>query len=118
MGALGFTRVAKPDSLVPRGGAWFRADPALDNTPGREVLDIHVGVENPFVPADRRAHAALLLADGADLDGLADRLRDRGYDVEQDALLPGYRRFYTHDPHGNRIEILAAEPPPTVPGGA
>jgi catechol 2,3-dioxygenase-like lactoylglutathione lyase family enzyme len=118
VGALGFTRVPKPDSLVPRGGAWFRADPIRENTVGSEVLDIHVGVEDPFVPADRKAHVALLLSAAAELDGLADRLRSLGYDVESDALLPGYRRFYTHDPHGNRIEIMAADPPGAATPGA
>ena len=29
-----------------------------------------------------------------------------GYPVDWSDELPGYRRFYTHDPHGNRLEFL------------
>ena len=117
-GAMGFTRVAKPESLVPKGGAWFRADPARDNRGAQPVLDVHVGVEDPFLRSDRRAHPALLIADEAALDALAARLADRGHDLEHDDLLPGYRRFYTHDPHGNRIEILCPTPDGAAGEGA
>lgn len=41
-----------------------------------------------------------------DIDGLASRLRAHGFEVEWDDLLPGYRRFYSFDPFGNRIEFL------------
>jgi len=101
VGGVGLTEVAKPAGLVPRGGCWFRA-------PGTD-LELHVGVEDPFRPATR-AHPALLLATTGALDALAHRLASRGRDVRVDELLPGYRRFYTDDAHGNRVEFLAAEP--------
>ena len=41
-----------------------------------------------------------------DLDGLAARLTAAGYAVEWSGELPGYRRFYTSEPHGNRLESI------------
>jgi catechol 2,3-dioxygenase-like lactoylglutathione lyase family enzyme len=74
------------------GGIWFRAGEA----------ELHLGVEEPFQPA-RRGHPALL-ADG--LDELASRCEQGGVEVEWDDRYPGVRRFYIHDPFGNRIEIM------------
>lgn len=102
VGAVGLLEVPKPAALVPRGGCWFRA-------PGT-ALEVHVGVEDPFAPAVR-AHPALLLTSDAALEELARRLARSGRDVRVDALLPGFRRFYTDDPHGNRIEFLAGGHP-------
>ena len=99
-GEVGLTEVDKPADLVARGGCWFEA-------PGTD-LAVHVGVEDPFRPATR-AHPALLLATVADLDALARRLAAGGRAVRVDALLPGYRRFYSDDAHGNRVEFLAAD---------
>ncbi len=98
-GDVGLTEVAKPADLVPRGGCWFRA-------PGTD-LEVHVGVEEPFRPATR-AHPALLLGTVGDLAALARRLAAGARAVRVDELLPGYRRFYTDDAHGNRVEFLAA----------
>ena len=33
-------------------------------------------------------------------------LEAAGFPIRTDAELPGYRRFYTEDPFGNRIECL------------
>ena len=91
-GALGIPEVPKPAYLAHRGGCWFE----------REELKIHLGVDPDFHPA-RRAHPALLVEG---LRGLADELRGRGYDVQQDERLQGYYRLYIHDPFGNRIELM------------
>lgn len=107
VGAVGLVELAKPAGLVPRGGAWFAA-------PGTG-LQVHVGVEDPFRPATR-AHPAMALASPADLDALAARLRAAGRDVRPDTLLPGYRRFYTDDAHGNRVEFLTRDPAEPDPG--
>lgn len=85
---LGLTEVAKPAPLAARGGVWFE----------RGALRVHLGVEEPFQPA-RKAHPAFEVAD---IDALAARLDV----VRWNDDLPGYRRFYTKDPFGNRIEIL------------
>ena len=67
---MGLVEVAKPPVLAARGGAWFRG----------EAVEVHVGVEEPFVPA-RRAHPALLLDDPEELARTAERLRDLGFEV-------------------------------------
>jgi hypothetical protein len=41
-----------------------------------------------------------------DLHGLADRLERAGVPVRWDDDLPGYSRFHTDDPFGNRLEFL------------
>lgn len=95
---LGLAEIEKPEPLRSRGGAWF----ALG------AQQLHVGVEAGFEPA-RKAHVALRL-EAADLDALAERLTAAGRPVTWDAGLPGERHFYSEDPWGNRIELLAAEP--------
>lgn len=42
-----------------------------------------------------------------ELDEVAERLTSNRYDVEWDERIEGRRRFYTRDPFGNRIELLA-----------
>lgn len=91
---LGLTEIEKPRLLRARGGVWFRC--------GDQQL--HVGVEDEFTPA-QKAHPALRVADG-ELDALAERLRKAGEHVIWDESLAGVRRFYTHDPWGNRVEVL------------
>ncbi len=92
---LGLPEIDKPAPLRARGGVWFQC--------GGQQL--HVGTERGFAPA-RKAHPALRVADGQ-LDALAERLRRAKEHVEWDDDLPGARRFYTRDPWGNRVELLA-----------
>lgn len=91
---LGLAEVAKPAELAARGGVWFRG-------PGYEL---HVGVEEDFTPA-RKAHPAFLVDD---VDTLATRFGQAGVDLSWDPSFPGFRRFHTTDPNGNRVEILGA----------
>ena len=67
---------------------------------------LHVGVADPFAPA-LKGHPGLA---AEDLDALAARLAEAGAPVRWDDRLPGVRRFYTDDPWGNRLELLAAAP--------
>lgn len=101
---LGLTEVAKPAALRGRGGAWFRAV-APD---GMVTAEIHVGVEQPFVPA-RKAHPALVVGPPDELHRLAARLGDLGFDIDvsQHDSLPGHERLHAFDAHGNRVELLA-----------
>jgi catechol 2,3-dioxygenase-like lactoylglutathione lyase family enzyme len=92
---LGLMEIEKPEPMRSTGGAWF--------TVGAQEL--HIGVEQPFAPA-RKAHPALRIA-SEQLDALAGRLTTAGAPVIWDDRLPGARRFYTADPWGNRLEILA-----------
>ena len=93
---LGLPEVEKPESMRASGGAWF----ALG------AQQLHVGVEDPFAPA-AKAHPGLSVTD-EELDALAERLEAAGAPVTWDDRKPGVRRFYTADPFGNRLELLAA----------
>jgi len=92
VGLLGMAEIAKPPALAARGGAWFRSGTA----------ELHLGVEEPFRPA-RKAHPGLIVDD---LDAVMQQLAASGAKVEEDELFPGFRRIYTADPVGNRIELL------------
>jgi catechol 2,3-dioxygenase-like lactoylglutathione lyase family enzyme len=95
-GLLGLEELEKPEALRSRGGVWF----ALAG--GGQL---HVGVEEPFAPA-QKAHPAFRLP-AEELDPLAHRLEAAGAVVEWDDALWGVRRFFTADPWGNRLELLA-----------
>lgn len=101
---LGMSEVPKPPALASRGGCWFRIG----------VVEMHLGVEDPFAPA-RTAHPGILVED---LDAVVERFRAAGLDVAPDDDLPGYRRFYADDCFGNRLEFLEAEWPHTNGPGA
>ena len=97
---LGVTEVDKPADLVARGGCWFRA---YDDS-GAVAAELHVGVEDPFVPA-RKAHPAFVVDN---LDQMAERLRGLGVEVDESQRdsFPGHVRLHCSDPHGNRVEVL------------
>lgn len=110
--ALGMTEVDKPADLAGRGGCWFRA---YDRS-GAVAAELHVGVEDPFVPA-RKAHPAFVVdgpsaGSGQGLGAVADRLRELGFEVDesQRTTFPGHLRLHTFDPHGNRVEVLQPIP--------
>ncbi len=89
---LGIPEVEKPPVLAARGGCWFRGD----------SVEVHVGVEKDFRPATK-GHPAFVVED---IDQLAVRLAERDFPVSWDDEFPGYRRFYTADGNGNRVEVL------------
>jgi catechol 2,3-dioxygenase-like lactoylglutathione lyase family enzyme len=93
-GLLGLPELEKPAALAGRGGAWFACGPH----------QLHVGVQADFAPA-AKAHPALAADSPASLDALAERLTRAGAPVRWDDAIPG--RFYTEDPWGNRLELLA-----------
>lgn len=97
---LGLIEVDKPAALRARGGAWFRS--YADD--GSVSAELHVGVEESFVPA-RKAHPAFVVDD---LGVIAERLRGAGFvvDESQRETFPPYLRVHAFDGHGNRIELL------------
>jgi catechol 2,3-dioxygenase-like lactoylglutathione lyase family enzyme len=99
---LGLEEIDKPARLRARGGAWFRC--------GEQQL--HIGIAAEFSPA-LKAHPGLLVAAGQ-LEALAEQLEANGAEVDWDMSLDPLQRFYTHDPWGNRIELI--ERPPVAAG--
>ncbi|WP_154794207.1 VOC family protein [Occultella kanbiaonis] len=101
--ALGLTEVVKPVELAGRGGCWFRAF-----ADGVVTAEIHLGVDDPFVPA-RKAHPALMVGDATELQSLGERVADAGFEVSwtERMTFGGYERFHCRDGFGNRIEVLA-----------
>jgi catechol 2,3-dioxygenase-like lactoylglutathione lyase family enzyme len=93
---LGLAEVPKPAGLNARGGVWF----ALAGS------QLHIGVADPHQPA-LKAHPALRVADDDALRALAARLAQAGAAVRWDDELPDVPRFFTDDPWGNRLELLA-----------
>jgi trans-aconitate 2-methyltransferase len=92
-GVLGLVEVPKPPVLAARGGCWFK---------GHRV-ELHLGTERDFRSATK-AHVGLTVTD---LDQMAARVAAAGHRVSWDEELAPRRRFFTDDPFGNRIEILA-----------
>ena len=90
--ALGLRELPKPETLQARGGVWFQSS----------TLQLHLGVDPDFVPATK-AHVAFEVVD---LDAARQRCLAAGHPVRDDGDLPGYARFYTDDPFGNRVETL------------
>jgi hypothetical protein len=91
VGVLGLAETPKPPDMAARGGCWFE----------RGDVRIHVGVEDPFVPA-RKAHPALVMR------GLRELVRRHGLDIRWNTELPGVLRGHIDDPFGNRIELIEA----------
>lgn len=90
---LGLREIPKPEPLAQRGGCWFETGGAR----------LHLGVDARFLPA-KKAHLAFQVDD---LDELKKRLEEYEGPLELDLSWPGMRRFYCHDPFGNRLEFLA-----------
>lgn len=91
-GILGLLEIDKPAPLASRGGCWLVG-------PGTAL---HLGVERAFRPATQ-AHVALGVAD---LDGARVELQAAGLTILDEGLDVGFRRFYVHDPFGNRVELV------------
>ncbi|WEK46408.1 MAG: VOC family protein [Candidatus Andeanibacterium colombiense] len=91
-GVLDMRELPKPPHLAANGGCWFESGGA----------HLHLGVEEGFSPA-KKAHPSLLVDD---LAALAARLAENGCDYTPGKPLSGYVRGDTHDPFGNRIELM------------
>jgi catechol 2,3-dioxygenase-like lactoylglutathione lyase family enzyme len=91
VGVFGLVEVPKPPVMAARGGAWFESG----------AVRLHVGSEDPFVPA-RKAHPALTLSD---LRGFIART---GLEATWNDEIEGLLRCHVFDPFGNRIELVQA----------
>jgi catechol 2,3-dioxygenase-like lactoylglutathione lyase family enzyme len=88
---LGLREVPKPSELADRGGCWFAAPNAA----------VHLAPEDHFVALEK-AHPALIVRD---LDAARKALVAAGVPITEDDTGLPVRRFYVHDPFGNRIEL-------------
>ena len=91
-GVIGMEEVAKPENLKGEGGGWFRRGTAI----------VHIGPDPDFSITDR-PHPAFAISG---LDAMADTLLAAGHDVTWDDRIVGVRRFFTHDPVGNKLEFM------------
>lgn len=89
---LSLQEVEKPEALKKNGGVWF----------SNGEVHIHIGIEEPFVPA-KKAHPAFEVTD---VEEFASHLQAMGVEIQKDDRLPGAKRFYVYDPFGNRLEFL------------
>jgi catechol 2,3-dioxygenase-like lactoylglutathione lyase family enzyme len=90
---FGFEEIAKPEALATRGGAWFRAG----------MVNIHLGVDQNFVPA-QKAHPAIRCKN---YGVLLERCARLGVTVTPDPMpFAGKPHCYIEDPFGNRIELI------------
>lgn len=89
---LSMVELPKPPALATRGGCWFQSG----------TVQVHLGVENDFLPA-KKAHPAFRCRNYASY--LA-HLRDSGVAVNEANDIPEVRRCHIHDPFGNRIELI------------
>lgn len=92
-GVLGLREIAKPESLAGRGGFWL------------ELGDrqIHVGTEDGFDRLTTKAHIAYEVDDIAHWRA---HLEQHGAVIGDSVPIPGFARFETRDPFGNRIEFI------------
>jgi catechol 2,3-dioxygenase-like lactoylglutathione lyase family enzyme len=90
---LGLHEIPKPESLRDRGGFWL------------EISDqeIHVSLEDDV---DRFATKAHLAYQVDDLEFWRSRLSNAGFQILEGVPIPGFERFETRDPFGNRLEMI------------
>lgn len=89
---LSLTEIPKPEPLRQNGGLWYRVGD----------VELHLSVEDggPSVPS--RRHVGFVVGN---LERARRFFQEHGIATLPQADLPGWSRFYVHDPFGNRIEI-------------
>lgn len=90
---LGLPEIPKPVSLQHRGGFWV----ALG---GQEI---HISLQDAV---DRQALKAHLAYEVTDLTMWRSKLAAAGCPITASIPIPGYDRFESRDPFGNRIEFI------------
>jgi catechol 2,3-dioxygenase-like lactoylglutathione lyase family enzyme len=90
---LGLREIAKPESLIGRGGFWLQVG-------DRQV---HVGIETGVDRLATKAHLAYRVDD---LAAWREHLTAADCVIEESVPIPGIERFELRDPFGNRLELL------------
>jgi catechol 2,3-dioxygenase-like lactoylglutathione lyase family enzyme len=92
-GVLGLREIAKPESLKGRGGLWLQIGDQ----------QIHIGTEDGFDRLTTKGHIAYEVEN---VGAWRERLETSGAKIAESVPIPGYERFETRDPFGNRIEFI------------
>ena len=92
-GVLSLPEIPKPEALRSRGGFWL----ALADQ------EIHVSLEDGVERSRTKAHLAYQVSD---LEVWRTKLEAAGCAILESLPIPGYERFETRDPFGNRLEII------------
>lgn len=92
---LGLPEIAKPASLQGRGGFWLQVGDRA----------VHVGTEDGIERTSTKAHLAYHVTD---ITIWRKRLQEQGFQILEGVPIPGYTRFETRDPFGNRLEFIQA----------
>ena len=90
---LGLKEIEKPDALKSRGGFWLQIA-------GQEL---HVAIENGVDRNETKAHVAYQVGN---LEAWRTRLEVAGCAILESVPIPGFERFETRDPFGNRLEMI------------
>ena len=93
-GLLGLWEIPKPGSLLANGGFWLEL----------AEQEIHISIEDGVDRLKTKAHIAFQVADIA---AWRSKLEAAGFALLEGTVIPGYTRFETRDPFGNRLEIIA-----------
>ncbi|CAH0121105.1 MULTISPECIES: VOC family protein [unclassified Paenibacillus] len=92
-GILKMKEIAKPESLMGRGGLWVQvAD-----------QELHIGTEDRVDRLQTKAHLAYEVDNLQEIEVL---LRKNGIEILESVPIPGYERFEFRDPFGNRVECI------------
>ena len=92
-GCLGLREIPKPQTFGTCGGLWFDVG----------GLELHISAEEQCDRCDGRRHFGFGCGD---IERLKAKLEAAGVRVEEARQKP-WKRFFVHDPFGNRIEIHA-----------
>jgi catechol 2,3-dioxygenase-like lactoylglutathione lyase family enzyme len=90
---LGLKEIEKPASLQGRGGFWLEV--------GTQA--VHVGTEDGVNRLATKAHLAYRVSN---LTHWQERLTENGFEVIEGIPIPGFTRFESRDPFGNRLEFI------------
>lgn len=92
-GCLGLREIPKPETSCTPGGIWFDVG----------GLELHISAEERRGGCDAQRHLGFGCGD---VEKLRARLEAAGVEIENAVEKP-WKRFFVHDPFGNRIEIHA-----------
>jgi catechol 2,3-dioxygenase-like lactoylglutathione lyase family enzyme len=98
--ALGFARVAAPD-VIAEHVTWLESG----------ATQIHF-IHTPEPVTPMLGHPAVIAPD--DFEATITRLREAGFKVEGSRDLWGEARVFALMPGGQRVEVMAAPPPPAA----